>query len=164
MSYPSLPPVIKACTLREPWSLAPVDPLRRTPMDDGATAVERKFSRLPGIYSIVFEVDGAQYDVLVDFWRRELDAGANWFYCPIVEGMRERVQVVRMFDGPFQATSPAQGVFRYTWQAEVKDIPALTQGERIAVDTWLLSDRDIDDVTAALAPVEGKLAQVLAWL
>lgn len=164
MSYPSLPDVIKACTLREPWSLSPVDPLSRTPMDDGATAVERKFSRLPGIYSIVFEIDGAQYDILVDFWRRELDAGANWFYCPITEGMRERVQLVRMFEGPFRAASPFPGIFSYSWQAEVRDIPALTQGERIAVDSWLQSGREIDDLIAALSPLPGKMAQVIAWL
>lgn len=164
MTYPMLPSGIKACALREQWSMQPIDPLRRTDLDDGGVAVERKFHRLPALYTIRFELNGFQYDLMVDFWARDLNAGASWFLCPIAEGSRERLQVVRMHGEPFRATAPANGVFAYEWTCEVRDLPRMSDAERIALNIWLEQEDQVADLLIELPPLIAKLEAVPEWL
>lgn len=163
MTYPTLPSVIPAGALRQPWGVTPIDPLRRTQLDDGAVALERKFSRLPGLYTIVFELSGPEFDIMMNFWQCDLNAGQSWFLCPIAEGMRERVQLVRMGPSPWQGGSPANGVYHFSWQAEVRELPTLTQAERIAVDAWLQCERDVDELIIELNTLFPDIEEVPYW-
>ncbi|WP_425092011.1 hypothetical protein [Tropicimonas sp. S265A] len=163
MSYPTLPAAIPALALRENWSSQPIDPLVRTDLDDGGTALERKFSRVPVLYSLAWRLDGGQYDLFMDFWLRDLDAGRHWFLCPIVEGLRERMQVVRIFGEPPRAGSPANGIFEVSFQAELRELEGLNFAERIALDAWIVSDRDVTDLIADLTPVVAALEAMPRW-
>lgn len=165
MIYPSLPAVIPACALRGEWMLAPVDPARRTEMDDGYVAVERRLSRLSGTQRLVWEMTGPALDLLIAFWADDLNGGTAWFTAPVIEGSRTELRLIRMTGGqpPWQATSVAGGVFRFAFDAEIRDLPLLSAAERMAVEQWLARDRDVTQLIADLTVITDRIEDLASW-
>lgn len=164
MTIPVLPSVIPACALRPDWSVSPVDPLRREEMDDGYLTVTRRLSRLAGMQTLVWEMTGEAFDLLVAFWADDLDAGAKYFYCPVVEGSRTCMRMVRMSGNPpWQGSSPANGVYRFAFEAELREIPLLTFGERAATEAWLLAGQDVSGIIDGLTPIVTALEALPTW-
>lgn len=165
MGYPLLPVSLPGFILRSNWNAHPSDPNRRTEMDDGSMAVVRKLNRIRGFQSVTWTLSAAQYDVAVDFWARDLDAGSKWFMVPFVEGMRNRLQVCRFMGGeqPWRASSPANGVFHLSFELEARALPQLTLTERMAVDLYLELAGDTDDIVARMAAINVDLAGLSPW-
>lgn len=164
MSYPTLPLGLPACALREGWQVVADDALRRTDMDDGQVAVTRRFHRLRTVHSLSWELNGYQLDLALQFWADDLSAGAAWFHCPIVEGSRTRTQLVRFASSPpFTVTSPAPGVFRVAFEAELRDLPRLTSTERMALEVWASTPEDVADLTARLKALADTLEAIPQW-
>jgi hypothetical protein len=166
MSYPILPRVVPACALRDDWSLSPVDPLRRTELDDGNFAVERRLHRLPGRQTLSWRMTGPQFDVLVAFWKRDLDGGVAWFQCPIVEGSRTELRLVRFSASPpWTGTSPANGIFRFSFEAELREIPHLNDDELMAtiVSIDAATPAELDGLIQQLTTVVDDLEGLILW-
>lgn len=164
MSYPTLPPQIPACALREDWSMRPVNPLRRTEMDDGNISVERRMSRLSGIQTLSWEMRGPQFDLLVAFWAEDLNGGESWFHAPVVEGIRTVPRLMRFSsDPPWQGTSPANGWFRFTFEAELRDVPLLSLSERMTLEAWLADPDGITAFNDALEPIVAVFEELPTW-
>lgn len=164
MSYPSLPSQIPACALRDDWSMRPVNPLRRTEMDDGQIAVERRLSRLGGIQTLSWEMSGAQFDLLVAFWADDLNGGESWFRAPVVEGIRTVPRLMRFAsDPPWQGISPANGWFRFSFEAELRDLPLLSMAERMALEAYLLDPSGLETFCDELEPIVTVLEELPTW-
>ena len=164
MTYPTIPSQIPACALREDWSMRPVNPLRRTEMDDGHIAVERRMSRLSGIQTLSWEMQGPQFDLLVAFWAEDLNGGESWFHAPVVEGTRTVPRLMRFAsDPPWQGTSPANGWFRFTFEAELRDVPVLALAERMALECWLAEPEVLWLFNAALEPIVAAFEDLPTW-
>lgn len=164
MSYPVLPPQIPACALRDEWSVRPINPLRRTEMDDGQIAVERRLSRLGGIQTLAWEMGGREFDLLVAFWQQDLNGGEAWFRAPVVEGSRTVARLMRFAsDPPWQGTSPANGWFRFSFEAELRELPALSQAERIALEVALADGSAPGDFADQLEPIVAAFEELPTW-
>jgi hypothetical protein len=150
--------------LRQDWSMRPVNPLRRTEMDDGMIAVERRMSRLSGIQTLSWEMSGAQFDLLVAFWAEDLNGGESWFQAPVVEGTRTVPRLVRFAaDPPWQGTSPAGGWFRFAFEAELRDIPLLSLSERMALEAYIADPAGIEAFCDALEPIVEVFEELPSW-
>ena len=149
MSYPMLPVGFPACALRDDWQEQPIDPHRRTEMDDGAQAIERKLHRLRTIYTITWELSGLQYDQAKAFWADTLDAGKAWVYAPVVEGHQTALQLCQFVSNPpWTGVSPAPGIFQLSFELAVRDLPRLSATEAAAVEVYMAYRDEYDSIVA----------------
>lgn len=159
MTVPTLPAGVPGLALRDAWSVQPDDPLRRTQMDDGQVAVERRFHRLRAIYGVAWELTAAQYDLVQVWWADILDAGQSWFLAPVVEGLRTELRQVR-FVAPFGVTSPACGIFVLQGEVELADLPRLSAAQRMALELWLDRAGDVQSIIDRLSAINAILDQM----
>jgi hypothetical protein len=157
-----LPESLALVPLRSDWSESPVDPHRRTPMDDGEIAVTRKLTRIPSVQSVTWELSRAQMQLWRDFWAKDLDGGANWFEAIVVDGYRNSRRACRPSgETPWTAVSPAGGIYMVTLQLELREIASMSSAERIAFDAFVSCNSDVVSITARLAAINIALSEVL---
>ena len=127
-------------------------------------SVERRHHRVRTVISVKWRLTAAQFELLRDFWARDLNDGAAWFDGPVFEGLRTRVHACRFAsDPPFTPSSPANGVLTVTAELELREMPRITQAERIAIDTHIACGGDLTDVNAALAELVTNLEELPQW-
>lgn len=160
----TLPGYLPQCSLRTDWTLSPINPNRRTEMDDGETAVSRRFSRIGGTMGMGWELDGAQFAVAQDFWARDLNGGASWFLAPVFLGLEPVIAQCRFSsDPPWTASSPKNGVIKMTFELDIRELTVLSPAQRMALNIWLDAREDIDGVTAALKRISTALEDLPQW-
>lgn len=162
MSVPTLPPGVPGLALRDGWGVSPIDPLRRTDMDDGAVALERRFHLVRTLYAIAWELNAAQFDLVQVWWADVLDGGTKWFLAPVVEGLRSEARQVR-FTKPPAITSPACGIYLLTGEVETADLPRMTPAERMATEVWLTRAGDVQSIIDQLTAINAVLDGMEPW-
>lgn len=144
--------------------MVPKSPNRRTEMDDGAIAVTARHSRVRTVIMVRWRLTPAQYELLGDFWERDLSKGTAWFSAPVFEGLRVRHHDARFAaEDPFTSSSPLSGVFEVATELELRERPRLTQAERIAIDTSLRHPEDMTDIVAAMSAIADRHEELPSW-
>ena len=164
----TLPPSLPQCSLRSGWSLSPVDPNRRTELDDGDIAVERSLSRTRTIVGMLWELSPPQKEVALDFWQRDLHAGQAWFMAPVSVGTCVRILSCQFHVGgnqepPFVVTSPQNGVFHMQFQLATRELPVLTPNQRMAFDLYIEQRSEIEGLTSKLQEVIDAVEALGTW-
>lgn len=157
-----LPESLRVVPLRVGWQETPVDPHRRTQMDDGQVAVTRKLTRIPVLQSVTWELSAVQLELWRDFWINDLDAGSNWFYALVVDGVRNTLRACRLGgDTPYTAVSNFSGFYEISLQLEIREVASLSASERMVFDAYVLLKGDVDGVASTLASINDRLRSVV---
>lgn len=165
----TLPASLPQCSLRSGWGMRPLDPNKRTDMDDGDVAVTRKFARTRTLHDMVWELSAVQKEIALDFWQRDLNAGASWFLCPVSVGTCTRLLQCQFHvdsggsGSPFSVSSPKTGIFHMNFQLATKDLPLLTQTQRLAFDTYVTERGEVEGITAELIAIKTAIEELGSW-
>lgn len=163
-TLPAFPAFLPLKVLRDSWSMVPDSPLRRTEMDDGAIAVERRFARVRTVVSVGWDFDGAGFELFRHWWLHDLDAGARWFQAPVFEGLGETTRSARFASNPpWQATSPVNGVLTVTFQLELLDLPVITAQERTVLEIARTDPQEVPAIAALMTEIVAKLGGTPQW-
>jgi len=115
------------------YSLKPVSGVGRTEMESGPARQRRRFTQTPTKVLVQFELTLDELATFEAWWKHEINDGADWFDCTLINGRGLSVMRSRFIasnDPPYEATPQGNG---QNWivkgELEVEGAPILTPAQ-----------------------------------
>jgi hypothetical protein len=100
----------------------------RTEVESGPARQRRRYTQVPSIISVRFDMTIEQFGIFEKFWEEELLDGERWFQIPLVNGVGETTYEARFVaDDTPEAMAVAMGrgwVVKSKLEVDTRPLPA----------------------------------------